>query len=139
MVGHRDVGSGRCRGAGPAASARAAVRQVRLGGQAARAVDLGAYVSAKHAVVGPVLETAADLHGTGVTATAVSAGSTRTPMLLASAVLYDLEGPEDLSAQQLVAWLLEPGEVAAARCWLCCQQSCAMTGSVLPTDPGRTA
>jgi SDR family mycofactocin-dependent oxidoreductase len=99
---------------------------------------LAAYVSTKHAVVGLVLGLAADLRGTGVTATAVSPGSTRTPMLAATAALYGLKGPEELSAHQLVDRLLEPGEVAAAICWLCSEQSSAMTGSVLHADGGLT-
>jgi SDR family mycofactocin-dependent oxidoreductase len=99
---------------------------------------LAAYNTAKHAVVGLVLGLAADLRGTGVTATAVSPGSTRTPMLSATAALYGLDGPEELSAHQLVERLLEPGEVAAAICWLCSEQSSAMTGSVLHADGGFT-
>lgn len=99
---------------------------------------LAAYNTSKHAVVGLVLGLAADLRGTGVTATAVSPGSTRTPMLSATAALYGLEDPEDLSAHQLVDRLLEPGEVAAAICWLCSEQSSAMTGSVLHADGGLT-
>jgi SDR family mycofactocin-dependent oxidoreductase len=99
---------------------------------------LAAYNTAKHAVVGLVLGLAADLRGTGVTATAVSPGSTRTPMLSATAALYGLDGPEELSAHQLVERLLEPGEVAAAICWLCSEQSSAMTGSVLHVDGGFT-
>jgi SDR family mycofactocin-dependent oxidoreductase len=99
---------------------------------------LAAYNTAKHAVVGLVLGLAADLRATGVTATAVSPGSTRTPMLSATAALYGLDGPEELSAHQLVDRLLEPGEVAAAICWLCSEQSSAMTGSVLHVDGGFT-
>jgi SDR family mycofactocin-dependent oxidoreductase len=99
---------------------------------------LAAYNTSKHAVVGLVLGLAADLRGTGVTATAVSPGSTRTPMLSATAALYGLKDPEELSAHQLVERLLEPGEVAAAICWLCSEQSSAMTGSVLHADGGLT-
>ena len=99
---------------------------------------LAAYNTAKHAVVGLVLGLAADLRGTGVTATAVSPGSTRTPMLSATAALYGLDGPEELSAHQLVERLLEPDEVAAAICWLCSEQSSALTGSVLHADGGFT-
>ncbi len=73
-----------------------------------------------------------------MTAMAVSPGSTRTPMLSATAALYGLEGPEELSSHQLVERLLEPGEVAAAICWLCSEQSSAMTGSVLHADGGLT-
>lgn len=99
---------------------------------------LAAYITAKHAVVGLVLGLAADLRGTGVTATAVSPGSTRTPMLSATAALYGLEGPEELSHHQLVARLLEPSEVAGAICWLCSEQASAMTGSVVHADGGLT-
>ena len=99
---------------------------------------LAAYITAKHAVVGLVLGLAADLRGTGVTAMAVSPGSTRTPMLSATAALYGLEGQEELSHHQLVERLLEPAEVAAAICWLCSEQSSAMTGSVLHADGGLT-
>jgi SDR family mycofactocin-dependent oxidoreductase len=99
---------------------------------------LAAYITAKHAVVGLVLGLAADLRGTGVTAMAVSPGSTRTPMLSATAELYGLEDPEELSHHQLVERLLEPSEVAAAICWLCSEQSSAMTGSVLHADGGLT-
>lgn len=99
---------------------------------------LAAYITAKHAVVGLVLGLATDLRGTGVTATAVSPGSTRTPMLSATAALYGLEDPEELSHHQLVERLLEPAEVAAAICWLCSKQASAMTGSVLHADGGLT-
>jgi SDR family mycofactocin-dependent oxidoreductase len=99
---------------------------------------LAAYIIAKHAVVGLALGLAADLRGTGVTATAVSPGSTRTPMLSATAALYGLEGPEELAHHQLVERLLEPSEVAAAICWLCSEHSSAMTGSVLHVDGGLT-
>jgi SDR family mycofactocin-dependent oxidoreductase len=99
---------------------------------------LAAYNTSKHAVVGLVLGLAADLRGTGVTAMAVSPGSTRTPMLSATAALYGLEGTEELSAHQLVDRLLEPDEVAAAICWLCSEHSSALTGSVLHADGGLT-
>ena len=99
---------------------------------------LAAYISAKHAVVGLVRGLATDLRGTGVTANAVSPGSTRTPMLSATAALYGLDDPEELSHHQLVERLLEPAEVAAAICWLCSEQASAMTGSVLHTDGGLT-
>lgn len=99
---------------------------------------LAAYTTGKHAVVGLVRGLATDLRGTGVTANAVSPGSTRTPMLSATAALYGLEDPEELSHHQLVERLLEPAEVAAAICWLCSDQASAMTGSVLHADGGLT-
>ena len=50
---------------------------------------LAGYVASKHAVIGIVRGLAADLVGTGVAAIAVAPGSTDTPMLAATADLYD--------------------------------------------------
>jgi SDR family mycofactocin-dependent oxidoreductase len=62
---------------------------------------LSAYSTAKHAVIGLTRSLAADLVGTGVTAVAVSPGSTRTAMLDATAALYGLEvGLERRGLQQ---------------------------------------
>lgn len=100
---------------------------------------LAAYNAAKHGVVGLVRGLATDLRGTGVTATAVSPGSTRTAMLDASAALYDLPDVEEFAVHQLVDRLLDPAEVAAAVCWLCSEQSSAVTGTVVHADGGFTA
>jgi SDR family mycofactocin-dependent oxidoreductase len=101
--------------------------------------QLAAYSAAKSAVVGYVRALAADLAGTGVTANAVCPGSTRGPMLAASAAVYDLPGQETFAAQALLRRLLEPGEVAAAVAWLCGPGSGALTGAVIPVDAGLTA
>jgi NAD(P)-dependent dehydrogenase (short-subunit alcohol dehydrogenase family) len=95
--------------------------------------QLAAYSAAKGAVVSYVRALAADLAGTGVTANVVCPGSTRGPMLAASAAVYDLP------AQALLRRLLEPGEVAAAITWLCGPDSGALTGAVIPVDAGLTA
>ncbi|WAL67479.1 mycofactocin-coupled SDR family oxidoreductase [Amycolatopsis cynarae] len=100
---------------------------------------LAGYNAAKHAVVGLIRGLATDLRGTGVTATAVSPGSTRTAMLDATADLYDLGDVEEFAQHQLVERLLEPDEVAAAVCWLCGEQSSAITGTVVHADGGFTA
>lgn len=99
---------------------------------------LAGYNAAKHAVVGLVKGLATDLRGTGVNATAVSPGSTRTAMLDATARLYDLDSPDDFAGHQLVERLLEPDEVAAAVCFLCSPESSAITGSVVHADGGFT-
>ena len=101
--------------------------------------QLAAYSAAKSAVVGYVRALAADLAGTGVTANVVCPGSTRGPMLAASAAVYDLPDQETFAAQALLRRLLEPGEVAAAITWLCGPDSGALTGAVLPVDAGLTA
>jgi SDR family mycofactocin-dependent oxidoreductase len=100
---------------------------------------LAGYNAAKHAVVGLVRGLATDLRGTGVTATAVSPGSTRTAMLDATADLYGLDDVGEFAQHQLADRLLEPAEVAAAVCWLCGPQSSAVTGTVVHADGGFTA
>ncbi|PXY26967.1 mycofactocin-coupled SDR family oxidoreductase [Prauserella muralis] len=99
---------------------------------------LAGYNAAKHAVVGLVKGLATDLRGTGVCATAVSPGSTRTAMLEATARLYDLGDAEEFAAHQLSGRLLEPDEVAAVVCFLCSAESSAVTGSVVHADGGFT-
>jgi SDR family mycofactocin-dependent oxidoreductase len=101
--------------------------------------QLAAYSASKGAVVSYVRVLAADLAGTGVTANVVCPGSTRGPMLAASAAVYDLPGQETFAAQALLRRLLEPGEVAAAIAWLCGPESGALTGAVIPVDAGLTA
>ena len=63
---------------------------------------LGAYSASKHAVIGLMRSLAADLAGTGITANAVCPGSTRGPILDASAAVYGLSSPEEFAHQQLV-------------------------------------
>ncbi|MHA6799969.1 mycofactocin-coupled SDR family oxidoreductase [Bounagaea algeriensis] len=100
---------------------------------------LTTYNAAKHALVGLVRGLATDLRGTGVCATAVSPGSTRTDMLDATAAIYDLPDVEDFAGHQLTERLLEPDEVAAAVEFLCSPASSAVTGSVVHADGGFTA
>lgn len=100
---------------------------------------LAGYNAAKHAVVGLIKGLAHDLRGTGICATAVSPGSTRTDMLRATADLYHLDSVEQFAEHQPVQRLLEPDEVAAAVCWLCSPESSAITGTVVHADGGFTA
>ncbi|MQA63359.1 MAG: SDR family mycofactocin-dependent oxidoreductase [Actinophytocola sp.] len=100
---------------------------------------LAGYTAAKHAVVGLVRGLAHDLRGTGVTATAVSPGSTRTAMLDATARLYDLDSVDEFVQHHPLGRLLEPDEVAATVCWLCSPDSGAITGTVVHADGGFTA
>ncbi|TDO51774.1 SDR family mycofactocin-dependent oxidoreductase [Kribbella sp. VKM Ac-2527] len=97
---------------------------------------LAGYGMAKHAVVGLVKGLAADLVGTGITAAAVSPGSTRTDMLDASADLYGLSSSEEFADSQLAKRLLEPDEIAAAIAFCCSHEGAVINGSVLHADGG---
>lgn len=96
---------------------------------------LAGYVASKHAVIGIVRGLAADLVGTGVAAIAVAPGSTDTPMLAATADLYDLT-PQDLAVRQGIRRLLDPAEIAATIALCCSPAGAALNGSVLRADGG---
>lgn len=100
--------------------------------------QLAGYTAAKHAVVGLIRGLAHDLRGTGITATAVSPGSTRTDMLTETARLYDLDTPGTFAQHQLLGRLLDPDEVAATVAWLCQPDASAITGTVIHADGGFT-
>jgi SDR family mycofactocin-dependent oxidoreductase len=97
---------------------------------------LAAYCAAKAGVVGAIRALAVELRGTGVTANAVSPGSTRTRILDESARLYGLPDAEAFAHQQPVERLLEPSEVAAMVVWLAGPASAAVTGANVPVDGG---
>lgn len=99
---------------------------------------LAAYTTVKHAVVGLVKGLAADLVGTGVTAVAVSPGSTRTPMLEATAELYGLPDVERFGAHQLLRRVLDPAEVAATIAFCCSREGAVLNGGVVQADGGFT-
>jgi SDR family mycofactocin-dependent oxidoreductase len=125
----------------PAMLARPAPREGRFIAIASTAATRGlpmlsAYCAAKAGVAGLVRGLAAELRGTGVTANAVSPGSTRTPILDESARLYGLASAEDFADQQPVERLLEPAEVAATVVWLAGPGGGAITGANLAVDGG---
>jgi SDR family mycofactocin-dependent oxidoreductase len=97
---------------------------------------LAAYCAAKAGVTGLVRGLAAELRGTGVTASCVSPGSTRTPVLDESARLYGLADAEHFARQQVLERLLEPEEVAAALVWLAGPHSSGVTGADVAVDGG---
>jgi SDR family mycofactocin-dependent oxidoreductase len=96
---------------------------------------LAAYCAAKAGVTGFVRALAAELGGTGVTANAVSPGSTTTPALDASAALYGI-ATSAFVEQQPIGRLLDPDEVAAALVWIAGTESSAMTGADVAVDGG---
>jgi SDR family mycofactocin-dependent oxidoreductase len=97
---------------------------------------IAAYCAAKAGVAGLIRALGAELGGTGVTANAVSPGSTSTAMLDESARLYGLPDAGTFAGQQPAGRLLDPAEVAAVLAFLAGEQSSAMTGTVVPVDGG---
>lgn len=99
---------------------------------------LAAYCAAKAGVTGFVRALATDLAGTGVTANAVSPGSTATAALDASADIYDLPDTTGFADQQPIGRLVSADEVAAAIAWIAGPDSAGMTGAVVPVDGGMS-
>ena len=97
---------------------------------------LAAYCAAKAGVTGLIRALGAELGDSGVTANAVSPGSTNTAMLDHSARLYGLTGVDVFASQQPAGRLLDPAEVAAVLAFLAGPGSSAMTGAVVPVDGG---
>lgn len=98
---------------------------------------LAAYTTVKHAVVGLVRGLAADLVGTGITASVVSPGSTDTPMLTRTAALYDVPAT-DLVAHQLTRRLITPDEIAATIAFCASREGGVVNGSIVHADGGFT-
>lgn len=96
---------------------------------------LAAYTTAKHAVVGIVKGLAADLVGTGITASAVSPGSTDTDMLSTTASLYDVP-TDELVNRQLIRRVIDPAEIAAAIAFCASPGGGVVNGTVLHADGG---
>jgi SDR family mycofactocin-dependent oxidoreductase len=97
---------------------------------------LAAYCAAKAGVTGLIRALAAELAASGVTANAVSPGSTATPILDESARLYELPGAQAFAGQQPMRRLLDPAEVAAVLAFLASPASSGMTGAIVPVDGG---
>lgn len=99
--------------------------------------NLTGYTASKHAVVGIVRGLAADLVGTGMAAIAIAPGSTRTPMLAATADLYNTT-PTSLAEHQGIRRLIEPAEIAEVIALCCSPAGAALNGSVVHADGGFT-
>jgi SDR family mycofactocin-dependent oxidoreductase len=99
---------------------------------------LAGYNVAKHAVVGLIKGLSADLAGTGVTAVAVSPGSTDTAMLHETAALYEVP-VADLIEHGRLRRIIEPEEIAATIAFCCSPAGGVLNGSVVHADGGFPA
>jgi SDR family mycofactocin-dependent oxidoreductase len=129
------------RAAVPALLRRPAPRSGRFLAVASAAATRGlpmltAYCAAKAGVAGAVRALAVELAPHGITANAVSPGSTATAILDESARLYALPDASAFASQQPLGRLLEPGEIAAVLCHLAGPDTGAITGAVVPVDGG---
>ncbi|MCW2492949.1 MAG: short-chain dehydrogenase/reductase [Frankiales bacterium] len=97
---------------------------------------LAAYCAAKAGVAGLIRALAVELGDSGITANAVSPGSTDTAILAESARLYDLPAAAAFAVQQPFQRLLEASEIAAVLTFLASRRSSGMTGAIVPVDGG---
>jgi NAD(P)-dependent dehydrogenase (short-subunit alcohol dehydrogenase family) len=102
-----------------------------------------AYTAAKHAAVGLMRATAAEVAGTGVTANAVCPGWVRTAMMrraveriAATTGRDEAQAEAALVAQMPLGRALEPEEVAFAVAFLASPEAAAINGQTLVLDGG---
>ena len=95
---------------------------------------VGAYVAAKHGVLGLSASAAVEYVGQGIRVNCVAPGLTRTPLLGSQA-----ERAEALLAQQPGGRMAEPHEVATAAVWLCSDAAQFVSGVTVPVDLTWTA
>lgn len=97
---------------------------------------LAAYCAAKAGVTGLVRALAVELRDTGVTANAISPGSTATSILDESARIYDLRGVDEFARRQTIGRLLDPAEIAAMIAFVAGDAGASMTGADVPVNGG---
>lgn len=105
----------------------------------------GAYVAAKHGVLGWTRSLALELARTGVTANAICPGFTDTPMIddaLAKVTAKTGRSVEDARASfatsNPMGRFVTPDEVAAAALWLASDGAASVNGQAIAIDGGET-
>jgi NAD(P)-dependent dehydrogenase (short-subunit alcohol dehydrogenase family) len=98
---------------------------------------VAAYTAAKHAAVGLMRATAAELRGSGVTANAVCPTFVDTPMTERSVErIMERTGRTRDAALAALGPLLDPGQVADAVVWLASPEAAGISGQTLVIDGG---
>lgn len=95
----------------------------------------GAYVAAKHGVIGLTKTGAIELASKKIRVNAVCPGPIGTPLLM-SAIGGNDAARQSMERQTLLRRFGEPGEIANAAVWLCSEQASYLTGVALPVDGG---
>jgi NAD(P)-dependent dehydrogenase (short-subunit alcohol dehydrogenase family) len=99
----------------------------------------GAYVAAKHGVIGLTKVAALENGVHGIRVNAVAPGAIDTPMLRGALQRMGSSEEEFAPALSLLGRFGQPREVAQASLWLASDQSSYVTGSTLHVDAGYTA
>jgi NAD(P)-dependent dehydrogenase (short-subunit alcohol dehydrogenase family) len=97
----------------------------------------GAYVSAKHGVVGLTQTAALEYSRLGIRVNAVGPAFIRTPMI--EGVIADPGATESLTAAHPIGRLGQPQEVAELVIWLSSDKASFVTGNYYPADGGYLA
>ena len=93
------------------------------------------YVSAKHGQIGLTKASAIEYAASGIRVNAIAPGMVETPLIAERT-------PDELAArvaQQPLARLAKPEEIADAVIWLCSSRSSFVTGATIAVDGGWTA
>jgi NAD(P)-dependent dehydrogenase (short-subunit alcohol dehydrogenase family) len=101
--------------------------------------SIGAYVAAKHGVLGLTRAAALEYAEQGLRVNAVLPGFTETPMVERAEGSADSEMRRILAGLHPVQRLAQPSEIAEAIVWLCSDAASFVTGHAMAVDGGYLA
>jgi NAD(P)-dependent dehydrogenase (short-subunit alcohol dehydrogenase family) len=100
---------------------------------------LGAYVAAKHGVIGLMRTLANEVASDGIRVNAVCPATVDTPALDSEAEMLGMSREELIESEVrtfLLQRLISPGDVSDAVLWLASEDASMVTGVALPVDGG---